>query len=681
MFALGLVPRRLRVAQLWRLAVLCVAACGAPACTTGKAPNVGPAADTDIADSDASPVGLAPTAPLVDLPPFTSADDDRACRPSGSVDPEGGPVTYTVTWTRPGLSAPVLGDVLPATETAPGEVWTCTATATDEEGLASEPAADSTTIHAYEPAVTLDVPTVIAAAGMRTFVQRGDGTWTGWGSDTWGQLEVPTPGDVRAISGLMGACAVDAQGVAHCGSGYFLWRAGLFETGTWADLAMGYSFVCGLDGVGALTCLDAYTGDAIPTPPGTFTDVDAAWLSACALATDGSIACFDSEGGTLAAPVGDGFVSLASANAHVCGLTAQGEATCVALRGAATAPPGPDPGEVVSEIRAGDNVTWWIRADGTLGCEDGPPSVGRRSGCRAFPKDGPYSQLTAGSLHACARREDGRWRCWGSTGSGAGVIPTADTHWTRMSANGGGALCGLLTDGTIDCAFLPGEREAPAGHFVDLRTSMYTVCGVAADGRVTCNDADSGMAVGPSGPWRDFALQSFHACWLNLNGDLTCSESAGLGESYLGDRYLEVEVTTGGGCVLDLEGTPRCWEDGGRPTVPSEVWGALTDLRSATWGTCGRESDGTWTCWDFRGVGDEPPQEPFVDVAPNDNGGCGLRADGSIACWGRDAFPCLECVPAGHFVAVGGGSGGMACGLRDDGAPVCWGDVKRPVLP
>jgi len=91
-----------------------------------------------------TPTNPPPSDPIVSIEPeepFTF--DDLLCNATGSVDPDGGEVTYSYKWSRNGLDLTIenetdfSGPSVPSEETTRDEVWRCEVTAEDDEGKRS----------------------------------------------------------------------------------------------------------------------------------------------------------------------------------------------------------------------------------------------------------------------------------------------------------------------------------------------------------------------------------------------------------------------------------------------------------------------------------------------------------------------------------------------------------------
>ncbi len=86
----------------------------------------------DFYASNGAATNTAPSEPTATLTPSSPTDSDPlVCAGGASVDADGDVVNYTYAWTVDGTSAGVTGGTVPAASTLPGQVWACTATATD----------------------------------------------------------------------------------------------------------------------------------------------------------------------------------------------------------------------------------------------------------------------------------------------------------------------------------------------------------------------------------------------------------------------------------------------------------------------------------------------------------------------------------------------------------------------
>jgi hypothetical protein len=100
-------------------------------------------------------------------------------------------------------------------------------------------------------------------------------------------------------------------------------------SGSFVDLAAGYTHACGLTSQAEIACWDAATGAALPAPTGTFSQVVAGDHQSCALRTDGSATCWVVEPWAtpveIAGDVPGPFVDLSMGGDYACAILAGDE--------------------------------------------------------------------------------------------------------------------------------------------------------------------------------------------------------------------------------------------------------------------------------------------------------------------------------------------------------------------
>jgi hypothetical protein len=100
-------------------------------------PDTGDTEDTedtdDTEDTGEVQIDLPPSAPEIEIDPAEPTEDDAlTCTvKTNSVDPEGQPLTYHYVWDVDGQNPEIYVETVSASETWPGQVWTCRAWAND----------------------------------------------------------------------------------------------------------------------------------------------------------------------------------------------------------------------------------------------------------------------------------------------------------------------------------------------------------------------------------------------------------------------------------------------------------------------------------------------------------------------------------------------------------------------
>ena len=294
------------------------------------------------------------------------------------------------------------------------------------------------------------------------------------------------------------------------------------------------------------------------------------------------------------------------------------------------------------------------------------------------------SRIAAGSRanHACAVKEDGTVRCWGSNssgqlGNGAGgsgqfsATPVTVSNLTDAVAVAAGAAhsCALRATGSVVCwgdnsfgALGDGTQSARSSPVPVLNPGGSTLAGVVA------------IAAGFN-----------HTCAVRIDGTARCwgSKSAGklgTGESNISAPFIlttaatvvslseAVSITAGSNhtCAVRANGSVSCWgsnsagalgnggADNATHALAREVAG-LTDIIGVAAGgdhTCALRANGQVRCWgeNTHGqVGDgtiaatRPPTTVqglggVIALALGDEFSCARRADGDVRCWGRGDF-------------------------------------------
>jgi hypothetical protein len=376
-------------------------------------PSDGEAEGAAVFAETAVVVNSPPTAPGVDITPAQPLAGEDALRCVVEVeaeDPDGDALDYRFEWTVDGAlyegAAETVypGDTVPASATATGQRWVCTAWADDgEDGGASDAAA-----------VTLTFPSV-AAGGAHACALGWDRRVDCWGADDDGQVSDAPSGEYAAVAaGGDLSCALDDEGALSCwGSG----DNGLLEVpdGAFAAVAVGDTSACALDSAGALTCWgsDAY-GVVSGAPDGEgHLSVSVGGFHACAIAADGGAECWGNDNNTQVsgAPGFEVFTALGAGSFHTCGVIGDRSLRCWGQDddGQVTDRPG---GASFVDVVAGRDYSCALSESGAVTCW-GSDEVGVLSEVPA----GSFVQLAGGEGHACAVATDGDVLCWGGLGA------------------------------------------------------------------------------------------------------------------------------------------------------------------------------------------------------------------------------------------------------------------------
>lgn len=266
-----------------------------------------------------------------------------------------------------------------------------------------------------------------------------------------------------------------------------------------ADFALGDKNICIVDSAGVLECNSNDATRYIPPETGnTYTAVSSGGQHSCAITTAGDIECWGNANfGVLNVPVSNvPFVAISSSEVHSCALDANGQVSCWGLNtnGQTSVP--------------ADNADFVAIYTGTVG-SCGTKSTGiTRCWSNASTYELIDGQTGIIDIHlpqkhlgdgACVVYEQGTVRCYLSFGS---VAQLDDGPYTKVSSNGV-MLCGLKTDGDMDCnlrnrsftrtdinlALLQGIEALPA--LIDFDTQFeydyhMSFCGLDVNQQLHC---------------------------------------------------------------------------------------------------------------------------------------------------------------------------------------------------
>ena len=352
---------------------------------------------------------------------------------------------------------------------------------------------------------------------------------------------------------------------------------GLAQLNTFASVASGTDFTCGLLGNRAAYCwgnntsMQLGTGaanahDSLPRPVSTqltFSSIDAGETRACAITHAGAAYCW---GGSAPIPValegGLTFKAITLGYSHACGLTPTGAAYC-----------------------------WGDNEFGKLGRDIAVDSVNM-----PVPVEGGHTfiAIAAGGFHTCAIAVGGAAYCWGRNWSGTLGTGTQDTTRIRhpvpelvagghqfTAIDGGNAhTCGLTTGGDVYCWGFGGWGQlgdgarattgtpvlVSGGHtFTRLSLGLGHSCGLAVGGRLYCWGYDPAGQVGAPAPGN---------CAVGVLGDSVPCASTPIAVS----TDLTFRAAAAGGyhtCAIGSRGSAYCWGGNGYGQVGNGSAGGI----------------------------------------------------------------------------------------------------------
>ena len=290
------------------------------------------------------------------------------------------------------------------------------------------------------------------------------------------------------------------------------------------------------------------------------------------------------------------FTQITAGKAHACALRENAAAICWGRHS--------DDGSIdvpaetaFSQISAGRNFTCGLRQDATIAC------WGRNTGGKATPPQGSFSEIAAGSGHACAvpisQGSPSELVCWGAPfPNGAESLPL-DAPLSDIQS-GDGFTCGLTPQADMVCLRM--NRRLPEitpGPFTRLSAGVGHICALREDGGAFCQgDNAYFQATPPSTKFTHIAAGWQHTCGITQA------------------RAIE------------------CWGVGVRG-APNERFAAH----------------------DAPGERLAPPNGEFAAIAIGWRNSCALRPNGRAVCWGitRPLFvPQFANLPIGVSPAFGG---------------------------
>ena len=460
-----------------------------------------------------------------------------------------------------------------------------------------------------------------------------------WGSNSYGQLDVPTLNSPTQISaGSYQTCAIDSTGVVCWGKDIGTMPTMISPT----QISTGTSNNCAMDN-GSVVCWgdNFYGQNDVPTLD-TPTSVDAGIFSNCALDRTG-VVCWGSS--VL-------------------------------------------PGPLVAPEKLSHNLFSCVIDSGEVKCW-GATNI-RNSEFNILTPPTGLSNLTdiaVGYYHACAIH-DSTVSCWGKNSSGQLDLPASQNP--KQVAVGRNHTC-QLDDSGVNCAGNNnyGQAFAPGQPYVKP-APVTTVDQIAGGDTHTCALHNSSVScwggnlygqshVPPLTNPKTISGNLDYSCAIDDTG-LVCWGDIGAKKTYI-PSYITNPIDVAVGydfiCVIQ-NGLVRCWPLNGTDsrgivsgtpqlTNPSQVSAGFDFV-------CAASDDGV-NCWGENTYGqtDAPQISNITKISAGFSSTCAIYQSNRLACWG-DLYSGVNPPPTSLSnpidIAVGSFT---ACAIDDNGVQ-CWGE-------
>jgi alpha-tubulin suppressor-like RCC1 family protein len=207
---------------------------------------------------------------------------------------------------------------------------------------------------------------------------------------------------------------------------------------------------------------------------------------ACALRNDGTVSCWGTNFfGQNTPPLGT-FTEISSGNNHNCGITTAGSITCWGsqINGEVSDVPldanGAERTDFV-QVSAGSYFTCALDTSAAISC------WGTNTSYQCNVPPGSYRQVTTGVGFACGLTTANTVVCWGWNPPS----PPATDTFEQIDANSSNALCGVHTDGSVECwstcCVGGGDGSEPtSGTFLHVATGRKHSCALRNDNSIVC---------------------------------------------------------------------------------------------------------------------------------------------------------------------------------------------------
>jgi alpha-tubulin suppressor-like RCC1 family protein len=322
-----------------------------------------------------------------------------------------------------------------------------------------------------------------------------------------------------------------------------------------------------------------------------------------------------------------------------------------------------------TQVRAGQNATMALRADGTVamwGTWSNSGDISAPSGLSQV------AQISMGHQFAAALRSDGSVVTWG---------PLTEISWLQQPPEAGSGITAVDAGGGWI------NESLPTGHVLALRADTTVLAwGAMWGGQISVPAGLAGVAEIAAGGAHSMARRSdgVVVAWGGRNG---FNLGQGVVPTWVGTS-VHIAAGMAHSLALTVDGTVQAWglNAMGQCSVPDNLHG-VTRLAAGWYHSIALRSDGSVVAWGAAAEGYDLGQVAVPAglnaVTSVDAGGChtvALKADGTIAAWGAD-WAGQSSPPTGlrNVVQIVGGPIDTL-GRLDDGSVVRFGSSARGLL-
>ena len=167
----------------------------------------------------------------------------------------------------------------------------------------------------------------VVVGGAHSCGLRQGGSVVCWGSNQFGQLDVPSGVFAAVVAGSAHSCGLLSGGSVVC------WGSNQFgqldvPSGVFAGVVAGGAHSCGLRQGGSVVCWGSNQFGQLDVPSGVFAGVVTGGAHSCGLRSGGSVVCWGNDEFGQSSPPSGVFAGVVTGGAHSCGLRSGGSVVC-----------------------------------------------------------------------------------------------------------------------------------------------------------------------------------------------------------------------------------------------------------------------------------------------------------------------------------------------------------------